>query len=161
MTAAAKDIFKVLVKLDKRDLRQIKDRAEYLMKNSSDEKSCREIDLFYDSICNKIYSLIRVRQPNLGVHKKMHKKLCEKINIVRDSIDSYLKELLKPERVTKVMLQRWYIIYCELICEYIVNHTNLPLTVSEILDNEDKFPELLDDAYPSYIENSLIHLILK
>ena len=159
-----KDIFTVLLKLDKRDLKQIKNRTEYLLQSNNSEDADtfdKEHDIFNDCMRDRIYSMLKVKQHYLGVHKKKHKKLYEKLYNVKNSIDDYLKELLKPTVVKRVMLQKWYILYCELVCEYIMDSTNLHLTITEILDTVDKFPELLNDAFLNYIESGLIYLILK
>lgn len=111
---------------------------------------------FYSVLCDILYK--KVGMPYISYEKFSKTKnyiiLKKSYKIIVDYSENQFKEELNLTR-----LQKLYIISIELVIDFL-NQLGVPVTVKNVLQNIDKFPTLLDKAYPDYSYNNLLHLII-
>lgn len=154
-----KQILETLPKLSKAELKKIRDKLNYLLKEeNNDKESDKELELFYIIITNEIRLTLKVKNTEFYLWKKKSINLYKKLIEIREILDMQFKELVNSQ-TRKVNFRKWYILFSRLICIYIVKN-NLSLTVTEVVNNHDRFLSLLNSAYPDYISSGFINIIL-
>ena len=82
-------------------------------------------------------------------------KLYKAVSGLNDWSSSALgRKLSRPEKLTM------YSLACELTCDYL-NKINVPINLKTIVNCYERFPSLIQAAFPGYIESGLLHIVLK
>lgn len=141
--------------LNEKDLNEVKNKAEFLLIDKQKiEKDNIRLQQFYGVVqeiiseklkINKIsYRAFRCRS-NFNKFKKSYKDLNEYMKVIK----------IKNKKAT---YYKFYFIFVNLLINWL-QKCKIPISMNTIINNIDKIPGLIDQAYPEYIQNDLIHLI--
>lgn len=120
---------------------------------------------------SKLYDDIRTRQfydviqscllKELGIEKRAFSifKKSNNFNKFKKSykdLDVYMKSININNK--KSINYKFYLLFIKLLIDWL-QECNIPISLSTVINNMNKIPGLLNQAYPDYIKNGLIHLI--
>jgi hypothetical protein len=118
-----------------------------------------DIDLrrFYDVISACLEEKLKINKIPFTQFKKTNtfKNLKKSHNILL----KYLKDMCKDSKNKVFAYNKFYLLSVTLIIDWLEN-CGIPVSIGTIINNIDKFPSLIDQSYPEYIQNNLIHLIV-
>jgi hypothetical protein len=119
-----------------------------------------DIDLkrFYDVITTALQEKLKIDKMPFNQFKKTN--AFKNLKKSHNTLLKYLKNVVCKDSKNKVFAyNKFYLLSVTLIINWL-ELCNIPVSISTIINNIDKFPSLLDQSYPEYIENNLIHLIV-
>lgn len=147
-------VMEKITKMGPTELKEIEKKISVLKslkraRNNSD-RSETELALFYQIIIDELFIVISSPKVKFEVFRKKdsYKKLVEAF----DFINEFLKLAMGCE-LTQRDKQRGYILFAKLMIEHQLKWTNKPLTIQLVLNSYQRFPGLVDKAYPQYIRN--------
>ena len=138
-----------------RELKQIKAKVDFLLSNSLDDVNDYNYIVFYELLTDKLQTALRTEYQPYPVFRKQkthYKKLVELV----DYLDELLLTIFKAPK--KLYYRKIYRIYIALVMD-VIQQASLPLELPVILNFKSKFPAVLDNAFPGYLENGLIRVI--
>lgn len=154
-----------LLNMSVKELKELKAKVSFLL----DNKATKEINikhegyvqLFLDVLDNSLQKRLLKKVPPLAIlrasskHRNTLLKLYKAVGSLNDWSDTVLgRKLNRPERLTM------YNLACELTCDYLSN-INVPINLPTIINCYEKFPSLIQKAFPGYIESGLLHIVLQ
>ena len=148
----------LLPQLSVKELAEVIKLAELIRSKKGFNANRTEEELFYATLEEhlkarlgvKIAPLYKLVQTQELVYKLMIKNLDE-LDIW---VDTHFKNITKSER------KRTYSIAINSVCDYL-EFLGVPLGTKPIINNLGKVPGLIDRAFPGYIQNGLLGMLLE
>lgn len=152
-----------------KQLREIKAIADIRLGNfSSREASLRELgkgssmiytQLFYDQLRKYLGDHCKISTMPLSVLRSTNPKLYKDVSTAA----TFLYSVAEDWNVDKIMQRNFvvgvYFLYDKLVVSYLQDCT-IPVSVKTALQHTDKFVGLVDKAYPDYVKNGLIKMVI-
>lgn len=116
--------------------------------------------LFHTNLTKYLLAATGKRPLQLEMLKSTNHSLFMQIVNVRETLDGHLEHWVSKKH-RKNSQSKFYVLYCEVIGEYIINNTEAPLSLKTMVNMIDSFPGILDRAFPGYVNSGLLHLVFK
>lgn len=161
MSESTKKINLLLIKLSQQELKEIKNKIDYLISDSSilKDNDLIYLDLFYLCLSDKLNQLLKIGGLSpLPVLKKLNNKVYKKLITVYEYILEYLDKLI--ENSTKDDKFKFFRLYADLLGNYTNSIKIEMVCLTGLLNNYEKFPTLIEDNFPGYLESGLFEVIL-
>lgn len=146
-----------LTEMSIKELKQLKAKVNFLIENSDEDVDDYGYQIFYELLTNKLHKMLRATHQPYPVFKKQrthHKKLVA----VVDYLDELLQSIFaKPK---KLWYRKIYRLYINLVIGDIQD-SPITLALPTVLNYKDRFPAILDDSFPGYLENGLIKVVFQ
>lgn len=153
-----------LLSMTPKELKELKAKVTFLLENKPAEVNVKQegyVQLFLDVLDNSLQKRLLKKVPPLIVMRASTKyrntllKLYKAVNGLNDWSSSALgRKLNRPEKLTM------YSLASELTCDYL-SKLNVPISLTTIINCYEKFPSLVQKAFPGYIESGLLNIVLK
>lgn len=114
--------------------------------------------LFYSELTKFLRYNHKIEIIPLEVCKKRNMRIYNDVVAVEESIFSYATDNM-PNKLTRRQLMGFYRLYCSLISKYVIQ-CKIPVAAQTILQHKDKFPGLIDRAFPRYAECGILHIAI-
>jgi hypothetical protein len=132
-------------------LKELKAKIDFLLKPRNPDT--------IESLYIEINNVIRKRTHSQGIPYVVAKKSYQKkLVIATKFIEEFLSQ--KYNTRTPVIRQKTFWLFSQLIAEFL-QECSLPITIGGILNNYQKFPSLLDKAFPDYGTKNILKFIFK
>lgn len=160
-----RQIEQILPSLSQKELKEIKNKIDYLLSDLSivsneSKKELKDLDLFYRCITDELNKLLgRKKGIPLLVLKKSNDRLYKQVVIVYKFLIGYLQELI--DKPTKDHRLKFFMLYAELMGDYMKDITFDMIGLSGMLKVHKKFPGMIDDTFPGYLEAGAFSVIFK
>jgi hypothetical protein len=79
----------------------------------------------------------------------------KKLISAHDFVVKFLEIMLKPTKPTKVYKEAIFVLYANLMHTYQKKIPNFPVSLETLVNTYDKFPDLVDRAYPGYVRSGV------
>lgn len=151
-------IEKLITKMTKNDLLELKTRIDLLLQLSQehdkDLKSDSDISLLYRSLIGRVALITGNALPPLHVLKTRNEKVHKRIRDLKTFLNMWLWSILdyEPSRMQKVQL---YLMYAKLTSKFLNAIPGAPITLRSLLNCKDRFPDVFENSFPGYIEAGL------
>lgn len=104
---------------------------------------------------------IRARRGNPP--KELHylpRALISKVDDLASQLDIDLYKLV-GKSIGQTDRVKWYRLYAKLVARYLSDR-EVPVTIKTLVQNHDKFPSLIDKAYPGYLDSGIfVSMVLR
>ena len=106
--------------------------------------------LLYEKISSALSKLITAPVMPFNTFKRQ-KKYAKFLELV-EYLDNYADQVCQ-KKTTRYQKTKFYRLYISLVADEIINRTEAPLCMSTIMNNYERFPGLLENAFPGYLES--------
>lgn len=117
----------------------------------SGEVDAREA-LFYETLSTGMYKTNRSKLPPLRVFKAGNHYKNMQYSLA--ALDDYLENLLGKSKIQRIQRAKFYQLFFKLTVEDLTR-AEIPVNISTVLNTVERFPGLLDNAFPGYARNGL------
>lgn len=149
------DIRSLIVVLPKKDLPEVKKLLDSLLQKTSDAQEKTNdgnLELFYKILQESL----KQNTPPLSVLKRNSPKLFTVLKNTNTFIDEYVcNDVAKGKVILRSKSIVFYRLYVELMRRWFIE-LDIPLSLSAILHNHQKFPALVDRQFPGYVAAGLL-----
>lgn len=152
-----------LLNMSQKELKELKAKVTFLLENKPVEVGIKQegyVQLFLDVLDTSLQRRLLKKVPPLVVlrastkYRSILSKLYKAVSCLNDWSESALnRRLNRPEKLTM------YSLASELTCDYL-NRIGVPINLKTIINCYERFPSLIQSAFPGYIESGLLHIIL-
>lgn len=143
--------------LDSVELQRVIDLAKTLQATRSCSVESNEIIIFYETLCEEVKLYTGIEGMPLHSFKRSNRKgynkLCEMVTLMEAwaaNVDADVKTRLKK--------RNFYATMAMLVSSFL-DDLNVPISVKTLLNSFEKFPGLIDKAFPGYVRSGLIRTI--
>lgn len=149
--------------MSRKELTEIKAKVDFWLEqdsNKHDYKNSSYVELFMSSLTDCFLKRLIKRPPPISAIKASRTGAISltKLNKAISSLNNWSSIALghNPSRIEKYKI---YTLVCELTCDFLQG-ANIPLSFKTVVNSYEKFPSLLNQAFPGYIESGLFKVIL-
>jgi len=158
------DIIEKLLTLKSSDLLKIRNRIDFILSGQlqKHERSESIEKMLFIEIVNEISRKTNSRNtyPQFEIFKKKNPPISKQLTKVASFLDDNFNKLLEDKKkLTKQIKKGGYGLFSRIISKFLID-SGIPLTLKTVLNNYDKFPALLDKAFPDYPANIILNLVI-
>jgi hypothetical protein len=146
-----------LTSLSSKELKQLKAKIDFLLNNTIEDVDDYNYSFFYGLLTSKLGEILHTSYQPFPLFKKQKIQYNKLVDVV-----DYLDELMQTmfEKPKKVYYRKLYRMFITLVIQDIQD-SPIPLQLPIILNYKSKFPAILDDSFPGYLESGLFKRIFK
>lgn len=152
------DVTEHLADLTSVELQQVIQLAKTLQQTKGVAAESPEVLLFFNTLCEEVTMYTSFEHPPLSIFKGRDKKSFNKviklvaiIQTWSDSVDADIQTRLKKRNL--------YATLAMLVGSYL-DDIGVPITLKTLLNSFHKFPSLVDQAFPGYVQSGLFNMAL-
>jgi hypothetical protein len=115
-----------------------------------------DVAIFYELVNKMLKQMLHNNLPQLSRLKLKSRPVYDKVVAVTHYLNEWAAEAVPTITEKKAI----YYLYVSLVRDQI-SQTNISLNLNTVLNFKDKFPALIYDSFPGYVDSGLLPVIIK